>query len=102
MKNSMQPAPLKHLPQRTCIACRKSSFKRELIRLVCFPESGVEVDKTGKKSGRGAYLCPDSKCWEDALKTGKLEYALRTRISDENKEKLVNYAKGLNNTNSKP
>jgi uncharacterized protein len=93
------PSPVvKHLPQRTCIACRKTGVKRELVRLVCIPEAGVEVDISGKKSGRGAYLCPTLTCWESALEAGKLEYALRTRIKPENKEKLVNYAKGLNNT----
>ena len=90
--------PHKHLPQRTCIACRKADLKRELVRLVCTEGTGVEVDLTGKKSGRGAYLCAEPECWQNALKTGKLEYALRTSLTAENKEKLVNYAKGLNNT----
>jgi predicted RNA-binding protein YlxR (DUF448 family) len=88
----------KHLPQRTCIACRKTGVKRELVRLVCGPD-GVDVDLTGKKSGRGAYLCPTLGCWESAVKTGKLETALRTSLKADNKEKLVNYAKGFNNTN---
>jgi uncharacterized protein len=86
------------IPQRTCIACRKTSVKRELVRLVRIPEGEVEVDTTGKKSGRGAYLCPDPGCWENVLKNGRLEQALRAMIKPENKEKLVNYAKGLNNT----
>jgi uncharacterized protein len=90
--------PIKHLPQRTCIACRKTSFKRAFIRLVSGPAEGVEIDLTGKKSGRGAYLCPEKTCWESALNSGKLEHALRTGLKPENKEKLVNYAKGFNNT----
>jgi predicted RNA-binding protein YlxR (DUF448 family) len=80
------------------VACRKPGIKRELVRLVCVPEAGVEVDTTGKKSGRGAYLCPTLTCWESALNAGKLEYSLRTRIKPENRERLVNYAKGFNNT----
>ena len=44
----------RHIPQRTCIACRKTGAKRELVRLVCDTEGGVDIDLTGKKSGRGA------------------------------------------------
>jgi predicted RNA-binding protein YlxR (DUF448 family) len=99
MGSKSNPArnPVRHIPQRTCIACRKTNRKRELVRLVCLPETGVEVDLTGKKSGRGAYLCPDRECWEIALKMGKLEYALRTRLKPDNKEKLVNYYLGFDN-----
>jgi predicted RNA-binding protein YlxR (DUF448 family) len=93
-------ARVKHIPQRTCIACRKTSAKRELVRLVCLAGGNVEVDTTGKKSGRGAYLCPDYSCWEGALNTGRLEYALRTKLVPENKQTLVNYAKGFDNTTS--
>jgi uncharacterized protein len=97
--NPVQAAK-KHLPRRTCIACRKEDLKRQLVRLVYIEGTGVEIDLTGKKTGRGAYLCPDEACWEKAIVSGKLEYALRTTLKNENKEKLVNYAKGLNNTDS--
>ncbi|MBN1188224.1 MAG: YlxR family protein [Dehalococcoidales bacterium] len=90
----------KHLPRRTCIACRTEHPKRELVRLVYIEGEGVDVDLSGKKSGRGAYLCPDEACWVKAITSGKLETALRTSIKTENREKLVNYAKGLNNTYS--
>ncbi len=96
MKNS-PGGQIRHLPQRTCIACRKVGFKRELVRLVCLEDGTVEVDLTGKKSGRGAYLCPARACWESACNTGKLEYALRTKLKTENKEKLVNYAAEFDN-----
>jgi predicted RNA-binding protein YlxR (DUF448 family) len=96
-KAKQSPIPAKHIPQRTCIACRKTGVKREFTRLVCLPEGGVEVDLTGRKSGRGAYLCLNKTCWEQALSTGRIEHALRTKIKVEDKEKLVNYAKGLNN-----
>jgi len=89
---------IKHIPRRTCVACRKTEAKRKFVRLVRLLNGEVEVDLTGKKSGRGAYLCPDRQCWEVALKTGKLEYALRTSLKPENKEKLVSYAKGFDNT----
>jgi predicted RNA-binding protein YlxR (DUF448 family) len=96
--NKTAPAK-KHKPQRTCIACRKTGIKRELVRLVCLPEKGIEIDITGKKNGRGAYLCPSWNCWENALNGDRLAHALRTSIKPENKEILVNYAKGFNNTN---
>lgn len=88
---------IKHVPQRTCIACRKTGAKRELVRLVSIPEGGVQVDLTGKKSGRGAYLCQSRQCWESALKAGRLESALHTNLRSEDREKLANYAKGIDN-----
>ena len=99
-KDKKQAPPVKHIPQRTCIACRKTGGKKELIRLVRVTSGEVEVDPTGKKAGRGAYLCGIQACWESALKTGRLEQALRTKINQENKDKLVNYVKGLDNTSS--
>jgi uncharacterized protein len=92
MKDKSSGAPVKHIPQRTCIACRKTGIKRELVRLVAMSEAEVEVDPTGKKSGRGAYLCPSRICWDNALKTGRLAQALRTDINPDNKAKLLNYA----------
>jgi uncharacterized protein len=88
------------IPQRTCVSCRKAGVKRELVRLVRLTEGGIEIDLTGKKSGRGAYLCPTPTCWETAMANGRLEQALRTNLKPENKAKLVNYAKGLDNTDS--
>jgi uncharacterized protein len=100
MSPKLPATPIKHVPQRTCIACRKTGVKRELVRLVRVPDGSVEIDITGKKSGRGAYLCLSQECWDGAFNNDKLEYALRTKIKPENKEKLVNYAKGINNTNA--
>lgn len=100
MTKDKPATPAKHIPQRTCIACRKTNAKRQLVRLVCLAENGVEVDPTGKKSGRGAYLCANSVCWESAINAGKLEYALHTKLKPENKETLVNYAKGFDNTSN--
>jgi uncharacterized protein len=98
VKPSVPPA--RHIPQRTCIACRRTGPKREMVRVVCASGSGVEIDLTGKKSGRGAYLCQVRSCWESALIAGRLEHALRTGIKPEDKDKLENYAKGINNTSS--
>jgi uncharacterized protein len=97
MKNKTQALPVKHIPQRTCVACRKTTVKRELVRVIRVSSGDVEVDLTGKKSGRGAYLCANLKCWETALDTGRLGYALRMTIKRENRDELVNYARGLDN-----
>jgi uncharacterized protein len=92
--------PARHIPVRTCIGCRRTFAKRELVRLVCPPDGDVEVDLSGKKSGRGAYVCQSSSCWEAALASGRLEKAMRTSIKAESRDGLVKYARGLNNTGS--
>lgn len=66
-----------------------------MIRLVRTGNGIVEVDTLGKKPGRGAYLCPRKSCWEMALKKNRLEYALRTRLSDNNREMLSEYGHDL-------
>src|SRR6187455_1859521 len=76
VKKHKGPRP-KHIPQRMCIACRRSDTKRELTRLVRDAEGHVTIDPTGKRAGRGAYLCHDPACWEQALKRRGLERALR-------------------------
>jgi len=85
----------KHLPQRTCIACQQTKEKKALIRLVCAENGVAEVDISGKKPGRGAYLCPNKTCWESVLKKNRLEYALRTKISDDNRQILIEYVHTL-------
>lgn len=84
-----------HIPQRTCVACRQARPKRELIRLVCTTDSGVEIDRRGKTAGRGAYLCHRLECWEDGLRSHRLEYALRTTLSTENREELWQQARDI-------
>jgi predicted RNA-binding protein YlxR (DUF448 family) len=71
----------KHVPLRTCIACRQKRAKRELIRVVRTPEGTIEVDLRGKASGRGAYLCPNRQCWEAALEQGRLGRALKCQVT---------------------
>ena len=85
----------KHLPQRTCIACRQVREKKALIRLVRAENGLAQVDISGKKPGRGAYLCPNRVCWESVLKKNRLEYALRTKLSDDNRQILLEYSYGL-------
>ena len=85
----------KHIPQRTCVACRKVDAKRELIRLVRLSDGSVEVDTSGKKTGRGAYLCRAQGCWEAGLKGGRLEYTLRTTLTQDNRKKLITQGEDL-------
>jgi predicted RNA-binding protein YlxR (DUF448 family) len=95
-KNSnSRPTAAKAVPQRTCVACRRVKPKRELVRLVRNPEGCVEIDTTGKKDGRGAYLCPDGKCWEKALKGNQLEHTLKINLSRENREQIIRQAADL-------
>lgn len=85
----------RHVPIRTCVACGTKEGKRALVRVVRTPEGEVAVDPSGKRAGRGAYLCPRRSCWERALKKGRLERALRCPIPPEAREALLAYAQGL-------
>lgn len=71
------------IPQRTCIGCKEVRPKRDMIRIVRTPEGEIEVDRRGKRSGRGTYICPAKECLEEALKGKRLEHALDTGIPDE-------------------
>ncbi len=95
MSISSSPVSIKRIPQRTCVACRKVKAKRELIRLVRVADGGVEVDTSGKKTGRGAYLCRVQECWEIGLKGGRLEHSLRTTLTEDNQEQLIRHGKEL-------
>ncbi|MBU4532901.1 MAG: YlxR family protein [Eubacteriales bacterium] len=72
---------VKKLPMRMCVACREMRTKRELIRLVRTAEGSVEIDFTGKRSGRGAYLCASSRCLNAAIKGGRLEKSLHRSLT---------------------
>jgi predicted RNA-binding protein YlxR (DUF448 family) len=67
----------KHIPQRTCISCRRTDAKRGLIRVVREADGHVGLDPSGKRAGRGAYLCHNPECWNLALRRHGLERALR-------------------------
>lgn len=85
----------KHVPQRTCVGCRKILPKREMVRIVRTPNQGVKIDESGKASGRGAYLCRERKCWEKALSEKRLEHALKTTLSREEWETLLEFGQTL-------
>lgn len=75
--------PRKHIPLRSCIACREKHPKRDLIRIVRTPEGTFEIDLKGKRSGRGAYLCQRQQCWNAALQPRLLSRALKSEITAE-------------------
>lgn len=90
-----QPPRPKHIPQRTCIACKQVRPKRELIRIVRTPDGHILLDETGKKSGRGAYLCAKRSCWEPAVRKGKLEHEFETTLLSEDRAALEAYIETL-------
>jgi predicted RNA-binding protein YlxR (DUF448 family) len=91
----------KHVPQRTCIACRQVKPKRELIRVVRAPDGEVFADETGKANGRGAYLCRDRVCWEKGIglqgraSSSPLAHSLKITLSEADRAALFDYAQQL-------
>ncbi len=83
----------RHVPRRTCVGCRTVRPKREMVRIVRTPERRIEVDETGKKSGRGAYLCKKWGCWEKALNKRSLDYALKVNLTTEERETLLEFGR---------
>jgi predicted RNA-binding protein YlxR (DUF448 family) len=87
----------KHIPQRTCVACRQVRNKRDLVRIVRTAEAGVVIDPSGKRAGRGAYLCRARTCWDLALapKSRMLDHALKTTLSEAEQAALSAFAQSL-------
>ena len=78
----------KKIPQRQCMGCRERREKRQLIRVVRSPEGEVSLDFSGKKNGRGAYLCPDPQCLKKAIKSKALDRSLEVTIPQEIYDRL--------------
>ncbi|MBE6884721.1 MAG: YlxR family protein [Ruminococcaceae bacterium] len=70
----------KKIPMRMCSGCMQMKPKKELVRIVRSPEGEISLDLTGKKSGRGAYLCHDKECFRKAVKSKKIERSLECEI----------------------
>lgn len=85
----------KHVPQRTCVGCRQVRPKREMVRIVRTPNQGVQIDESGKRSGRGAYLCRNRGCWETALGKKDLEHVLKITLTDEEQSALRAFSQSL-------
>ena len=79
----MQQKPQKKVPVRRCVGCNTQKPKKELVRIVRSPEGEVSMDPTGRKSGRGAYVCHSADCLQKAIRHRQLERALETKLGDE-------------------
>ena len=79
---------MKKQPQRTCMGCNQKKDKKELIRIVKNKNNEISIDRTGKKEGRGAYICDDVNCLEKVIKSKRLERVFEMSISNEIYESL--------------
>ena len=87
MKNTNQ-GKVKKIPMRQCLGCAEHKPKAELLRVVLSPDGSVSLDFTGKKSGRGAYICKDKKCLQKARKSRRIDRSLDHEIPDEIYDRL--------------
>ncbi|MEE1009402.1 MAG: YlxR family protein [Agathobacter sp.] len=78
----------KKVPMRQCVGCAEMKSKREMIRVIKTPENEVVLDSTGKKNGRGAYVCPNLECLKKARKSKGIERAFKMAIPNDVYEKL--------------
>ena len=76
------------IPERQCLGCNEHKPKKELLRVVRTPDGEIVLDFTGKKSGRGAYICRDVKCLRKARKSGRIERSLNVSIPSEIYDKM--------------
>lgn len=81
----------KKIPMRKCVACGEQKPKTELLRIVNNKEEGILFDVTGKKNGRGAYICKSKKCFDIAKKSKKLSVVLESEIKNEFYDELNEY-----------
>lgn len=79
---------VKKTPMRMCLGCGEMMPKRSMIRVVKSPEGEISLDLTGKKAGRGAYICRSCECFEKARKARRLEKAFSCRIEDKIYDKM--------------
>lgn len=80
---------VKKIPQRKCVGCNEMKDKKTLLRIVRSPEGEISLDLTGKKNGRGAYVCLCEACITKAVKEKRLERALEKPVSEEVYQKLL-------------
>lgn len=83
----------KKVPLRKCIGCNEQKTKKELVRFVRSPEGDVSLDLVGKKSGRGAYICPSAECLKKARKSKRLDKIFEMSVPEtvyDEAERLLN------------
>ncbi|MBI4305119.1 MAG: YlxR family protein [Chloroflexi bacterium] len=88
-----QPLRPKHVPLRSCVACRTKGPKSEFVRLVRTPSGEVALDPPRNVPGRGAYVCRRLACWEIALEKGRLSHTLRGPVPPEARATLLKQAR---------
>ena len=79
----------KKIPMRQCIGCGEMKAKREMMRVITTTEGAITLDATGRKNGRGAYICPNSECLQKAIKSKGLERSFKMPIPKEVYEMLI-------------
>ena len=79
---------MKRQPQRTCMGCNEKKDKKDLIRIVKNKQNEINIDKTGKLEGRGAYICDNIECLEKAIKSKRIDKLFEQKIPEEIYEKL--------------
>ncbi len=77
------------IPMRMCVGCREMKPKKELIRVARSPEGAVSLDPSGKKPGRGAYVCYNVECLRRALKQKQLDRALESKLDEQANQQLT-------------
>ena len=92
----------KKIPMRMCVGCREMKEKRDLIRIVRTPEGDAVLDPTGKRSGRGAYVCRQADCLRRAIRQKQLERQLEITLTSEITEALASEMDKLNSDGSDP
>ena len=85
----------KKVPLRMCVGCREMKPKKELLRVVKAPDGAVSIDLTGRKPGRGAYVCHSAECLKRAIKQRQLERAFECALGEEVHESLLQELKAL-------
>lgn len=86
---------VKKVPLRQCVGCGEMKSKREMVRVIKTPEEEILIDATGRKNGRGAYICANSQCLAKARKSHGLERSLKTAISPEIYDAMGKELEGL-------
>lgn len=92
----MENKKVKKIPLRKCLGCMESFPKKELVRVVRTPDGEVCIDLTGKKSGRGAYICKSETCFKKAVKSKRIQSNLEITLTDELTEALAKEISGEN------
>lgn len=85
----------KKVPMRMCVGCREMKPKRELMRVVRSPEGSVAIDPTGRKPGRGAYVCFSADCLKKAIRQKQLERAFECPLGEETSQSLLTQLQAL-------